>query len=405
LKNKNYFKGLNDFIWFIGIVESRFDPLLIGRIKIRIVGFHNNNTTEMPTEDLIWAYPIFPYGNNPFFSVPKEQDQVFGFFADGKLAQEPMIFGTIPYFNTSETGGFSEDNKEDIDTRPKIPKKIELKDDGSGTTIEEEDEGKEYPNKDYDNEQLTSRLIRNENIDKTLIQQKKDWIDIGQKDIPTSKHTTTGLGEDKNVDEEKFTEPETKYDTQYPYNNVLETESGHIFELDDTVGKERIHIAHRTGTFKEIFPDGMEVNKIVNDYYFVGMKNVFDHVENNKWETIDAGYKLYVNKDNKTDNDFVIRCGKSGNVKLTLEEGHLCIYVNGEKNEKIEKDCNIDIKGEKNLTIEKDYNITVEDDKNEEISGDWNVNVEGDININADGDINLEAAGDVNIKGSKISLN
>ena len=39
-----------------------------------------------------------------------------------------------------------------------------------------------------------------------------------------------------------------KVQSKYPYNAVLETESGHIIEIDDSSGDERIKIHHKTGT-------------------------------------------------------------------------------------------------------------------------------------------------------------
>lgn len=37
---------------------------------------------------------------------------------------------------------------------------------------------------------------------------------------------------------------------------TLETASGHLIELDDTQGNERVKVTHKTGTFIEIKPDG-----------------------------------------------------------------------------------------------------------------------------------------------------
>ena len=45
-------------------------------------------------------------------------------------------------------------------------------------------------------------------------------------------------------------------DSKYTTNQVIETESGHIIELDDSPGDERIHIHHKTGTDFLIDKDG-----------------------------------------------------------------------------------------------------------------------------------------------------
>jgi hypothetical protein len=70
-----------------------------------------------------------------------------------------------------------------------------------------------------------------------------------------------------------FTEPEsaanTDYQPVYPYNNVTQTNSGHSFELDDTVGRERIRLQHRSGTFLEMHPNGSQVQKILGNGYYI----------------------------------------------------------------------------------------------------------------------------------------
>ena len=53
-------------------------------------------------------------------------------------------------------------------------------------------------------------------------------------------------------------EPETPFDAQYPFNHVKQSESGHIQEVDDTPGAERLQNI-MIGTFEEIHPDGKQV--------------------------------------------------------------------------------------------------------------------------------------------------
>ena len=42
------------------------------------------------------------------------------------------------------------------------------------------------------------------------------------------------------------------YNAEYPYNLTYTTKSGHAIELDDTIGVERIHIWHKSGSYEEI---------------------------------------------------------------------------------------------------------------------------------------------------------
>ena len=89
------FAGLNGFIWWMGVVEDRQDPLKLGRCRVRIVGWHSPNKSELPTKSLPWSQQMTPLNNtNPY--APKEGDMVIGFFIDGDNAQEPVMMGVLP---------------------------------------------------------------------------------------------------------------------------------------------------------------------------------------------------------------------------------------------------------------------------------------------------------------------
>jgi hypothetical protein len=93
--------GFDNLLWFMGIVEDNVDPTNNGRVRVRCFGIHPPVTDEtVPTEALPWAVCINgTYGT--VVRVPEIAEWVFGFFADGKEGQHPMILGTIPGVNTS----------------------------------------------------------------------------------------------------------------------------------------------------------------------------------------------------------------------------------------------------------------------------------------------------------------
>lgn len=62
-------------------------------------------------------------------------------------------------------------------------------------------------------------------------------------------------------------QPASTYAPEYPYNNVMETESGHVKEYDDTPGLERITERHKSGTQYEIAANGSKTERIVRDNY------------------------------------------------------------------------------------------------------------------------------------------
>ena len=61
-------------------------------------------------------------------------------------------------------------------------------------------------------------------------------------------------------------EPESPYAAEYPNNKPMETTSGHVIEIDDTPGAERIHIYHKSGTFVEMHPEGDVVTHHKNGF-------------------------------------------------------------------------------------------------------------------------------------------
>jgi len=96
LKNFENYIGHDIFVWWFGVVESRSDPLNLGRCKIRIFGTHTEDLSKLPTQDLPWALPIYPPGQKGSFSAPEPGDYVFGFFSDGMSKQAPIYIGITP---------------------------------------------------------------------------------------------------------------------------------------------------------------------------------------------------------------------------------------------------------------------------------------------------------------------
>ena len=90
------FMGKDGFIWWMGEVENRIDPMGVGRCQVRIFGWHTENLEELPTESLPWALPLLPVNNSKSFSAPRVGDWVIGFFTDGLSAQAPVMMGVLP---------------------------------------------------------------------------------------------------------------------------------------------------------------------------------------------------------------------------------------------------------------------------------------------------------------------
>jgi len=93
---RNNFMGLSGFIWWTGVIEGRADPLKIGRCQVRIHGWHTNDKSALPTDDLPWAHPMLPINNSKKSEAPRLGEWVVGFFMDGESGQFPIMMGILP---------------------------------------------------------------------------------------------------------------------------------------------------------------------------------------------------------------------------------------------------------------------------------------------------------------------
>ena len=110
--------GKDGFNWWIGQVENdgsdpenngeeSLDYDYTGKVKVRIVGYHNPDKEVLPTRDLPWASCIMPavYAmKSGMGSIQQLQvsSWVVGFFMDGSSAQIPIIMGSISDQNPND---------------------------------------------------------------------------------------------------------------------------------------------------------------------------------------------------------------------------------------------------------------------------------------------------------------
>ena len=94
--DKNNYIGLSGFVWWVGEIEDIYDPLYLRRCKVRIFGWHNDNTSELPTQDLPWCQTLSAFNVSKTWIAPSIGDWVVGFFMDGENAQYPVALGVLP---------------------------------------------------------------------------------------------------------------------------------------------------------------------------------------------------------------------------------------------------------------------------------------------------------------------
>ena len=101
------FLGQDGFVWAIGVVEDRFDPEKLGRVRVRWLGYHTEEKEKILTKDLPWAQVMQSVGGSAMAGVGDapvslvEGTWVVGFFRDPDSLQDPVVIGTMPGMNTT----------------------------------------------------------------------------------------------------------------------------------------------------------------------------------------------------------------------------------------------------------------------------------------------------------------
>ena len=316
-------------VWWEGVVENRFDPLQIGRVQVRILGIHTDNLQQLPQKDLHWMQVLMPVTSASNSGVGEtcgliEGSHVIGFFRDGDSCQDGVVMGStngIPQEARSLGKGFS-DSRTDLSANKVAgrPSKLEYKD--GGVVINESDRTP-YPQR-LDEPDL-SRLATQHNLDKDTTISSKKASQATQVNIPKA-----GGG--------IFSEPTVNFKAKYPYNKVKETESGHVFELDDTPSNERVHIFHRSGSFVEMHSNGDVVVKTVKDEYNIVHGNRYSHVGGVDVLTVDKGSKILINQ------GLELEVG-DGSININVKSGNVNLTVDGDVSQKVSGDYVIDVDG------------------------------------------------------------
>ena len=142
--------------------------------------------------------------------------------------------------------------------------------------------------------------------------------------------------------------------SKYPLNHVHVSETGHVFEVDDSPEAARIHQYHNSGTFYEIQPNGTRVTKIVGDDYEVVMHDKNMVVSGNVNITVNqSDLRLYVSKDQSKDKggDVYFECDGDFNLNI---KGDMVTKVQGSEHKEVLTDSATQINGKQSLRVTKD---------------------------------------------------
>jgi hypothetical protein len=372
----------------------------LGRVRVRVLGRHSDDLTQVKTTDLPWAHVMHPVtdpsmqglGHTPSFLT--QGSWVVGFFRDTE-AQQPVIMGTLPGIPDSEANpasGFNDPRGKDSPQKgfqfePKhgpYPGNITH----SGHAVGESDTSRLARGKASESHQslISRRLSRLRGDPGEFVDEDDSNTGIPTATKPNIKTVSDELKEDETRG--FWEEPHPKgiiedanpyISAAYPYNHVFESESGHITEVDDSPGAERMFRQHMAGTFEEIHPDGSVVTKIVGDNYeiVIGSENIV--IKGSQNITVEGSVRELIKGDyiQEIEGDFVQKIHKNHRVKIGAANDAHPKGPGGNREEEIignhSFNINDDIKGR----VGGDSVVTFEKSKIQFVGGGYDLDVTG----------------------------
>ena len=417
---EQYFMGLDGFIWFVGVVENRNDPAELGRVQVRCLGYHTEDLTLIPTADLPWAHVMHPVtdpsmqglGNTPSFLV--EGSWVVGFFRDAREKQQPIIMGTLPGY-PEELPDIKLGFNDPTNTYPTEERIY------SGHGIKESDVSRLARGEDSETHAalMMRRKLKQDDIpiaikphipevsDSTTLEERTTWNELHPKSVIGAKDTTRAYPEGADI-ADSFPDPYPS--AKYPYNHVHESEAGHIHEIDDTPGGERLMQQHSTGTFQEIHPDGSKMVKVIGDNYeiiagkssilVVGDANIT--YDGNVRELVKGDYALEVegNYSQNIHGEHEIKIGKNRAEQIL---GNYAFNIDRAIKARVGEDVDYTILGNETRSIGGSYDLSVTKDLSMgSLEGDIFAFAETDFQIStASGIVSMKAGDKLDMRSAK----
>ena len=393
--------GRDGFNWFVGVVEDRNDPEQVGRVRVRCLGYHTEDVIALPTADLPWAHVMHPVtdpsmqgiGTTPSWLTPGSW--VIGFWRDAEF-QQPLIMGSLPGVPQEEANpveGFNDPRGDGSIQQAYLMNPV------YGPYPGERDSNHDVGEPD------TSRLGRGEASEghQSLIDRRARRLrgDPAPATEPTDPNDKTGIPtatkpnlasvSDAAAAETRgfWEEPHPKgvasdidpyISGVYPYNHVVETESGHIMEIDDSPGAERLYRQHRTGTFEEIHANGDRAIKVIGDNYEIVIGNGNCVIKGSQNITVEGSVRHLIKGDYimEVEGDFFRKIHGNERIKVGAKSDPTTGEpIGGNREEEIVGNHAYNIKDDVKGRIGGDTIISKEKSSVEIVGGQYKLSVDG----------------------------
>lgn len=242
------------------------------------------------------------------------------------------------------------------------------------------DPGKKYPRPSTTGEPDTNRLSRQERTRATPLYKKEQARHRGV--IKANQGGT-------------WDQPRSGYNSQYPYNHLTQTESGHLFELDDTPGSERINLQHRTGTFIEVDNTGTQVRRTVGDDYTILERDGKVHIIGNADVTIGGATRVRV------ENTFDLEVHGATNINIYNNAN---VKVSGDVNMKVSGGVYAAVAGQAHVTSVGNMNLTTMSDMFFKSKGAMRFDAGDGFSVHSGNDVRIGSANEIFVNGTKTYL-
>lgn len=247
----------NDYRPFVGVVEDINDPKELGRVRVRCIGYHTESKQNVPTNSLPWAHIVMPVTSASLAGIGESStglvqgSWVSGYFIDGTIANNPIVTGSLP--SMSGTKGNTH---------------VGFNDPAGIHPVTEN--APDIPVESRSNYKESSAYIKR-------VENRADASNVSG-----------------SVGSWKMPQPIDVQAPLYPLNHTKHTLSGHVIEIDDTAGKERILFHHRSGSHIEMDADGNVIEVVEKSGFKLVREDQHVYIKGNDTMTIDGSQELFI---------------------------------------------------------------------------------------------------------------
>ena len=190
--------------------------------------------------------------------------------------------------------------------------------------------------------------------------------------------------------------PESRYNSSvYPKNQVRESPSGHVTEIDDTPGSERVLHKHRSGSGVEMLADGTVIYSSTGNCVKVTLQDEKVIVEGDAQLSYNGNLTLDVS------GDFDVKVGGNYNIEVA---GNKIEKINGSQSTKISKQFQTEIGTNKLETIVGTETKQVFANQFNIVKGNMHHIVEGTIKLNSKGILSTTSEEEIQMSSDNMNI-